>query len=337
MRRSIPFTHSLGTRLIVALAIMLLPLLVLEASTFYSFKVLEASFREVVEESLREMIPVVELQTRIQNCRVALHHLEHKDGVENRRLLAELTAGVDGTFSGNLTLKSAAERQGLALALAEWRLAAQAAAEVLAQTGPLDRPAAKEGLTRFSLHLDRVVALLEELRGITAGELGTALERVETMSERSARLNTLVFLLGIGMVVVIGLLLVRSILRPVRQLEAAVQRFAGGDLAHRLHVGRSDELGELTGAFNAMAEELEKDRQTLKELSARDPLTGLCNHREFYRLLREEMQRSRRYRHPLALLMIDLDYFKRINDTWGHPAGDRVLCGVAGLIRRELR
>jgi diguanylate cyclase (GGDEF)-like protein len=86
-----------------------------------------------------------------------------------------------------------------------------------------------------------------------------------------------------------------------------------------------------------MAEELEKDRQALRELSARDPLTGLSNHREFFRLLREETQRSQRYRHPLSLLMIDLDYFKRVNDTYGHPAGDRVLCAVAGIIRRELR
>jgi diguanylate cyclase (GGDEF)-like protein len=123
----------------------------------------------------------------------------------------------------------------------------------------------------------------------------------------------------------------------VRQLEAAVQCFAGGDLAHRLHVGRTDELGALAGAFNAMAKELEKDRQALKELSVRDPLTGLYNHREFFRLLREEAPRSRRYRHPLSLLMIDIDYFKKINDTYGHPAGDRVLSAVAGIIRRELR
>lgn len=337
MRRSIPFTHSLGTRLIVALAAMLLPLLVLGASTFYTFNTLEAAFREVTRESLREMVPVVELQALVQNCRIALHHLEHEDGVENRQLFVELAARVGKTFAENLAFKSSAERQGLAQAFAEWRLTDQAAADVFDLGGALDRPEARAGLRRVSLHLDRVVAQLEVLRGITAGEIETTLARVETMKARSARLNTQVFLLGIGMVVAIGLLLARSILRPVRQLAAAVERFAGGDLAHRLHVGRTDELGALTAAFNAMAEELERDRQALQELSARDPLTGLCNHREFYRLLREETQRSRRYRHPLTLLMIDLDYFKRINDTWGHPAGDRVLCAVAGIIRRELR
>ena len=337
MRRPIPFTNSLRTRLIVALAVMLLPLLVLGASTFYTFNVLENSFREAVDESLRDLVPVAELQVLLQNCRIALHHLEHEQSAENRQLFAELAARIGKTFTENLVFKTSAERQGLTQALSEWRLAEQAVAEALAMTGPLNTSAAKEVLARSSLRLDRVVAQLEELRSITAGEIEATLERVETLKARSATLNTAVFLFGIGMVVTLGLLLARSILRPMLQIEAGVQRFAGGDLAHRLETDRRDELGALTSAFNAMAAELEKDRQALKKLSASDPLTGLCNHREFFRLLREETERSRRYRHPLSLLMIDLDNFKRINDTYGHPAGDRVLCAVAGVVRRELR
>jgi methyl-accepting chemotaxis protein len=258
---------------------MLLPLLLLGASTFYTFRIMEDSFRGVVEESLQELVPIVELQARVQNCRIALHHLEHEDSVENRQLLAELFAEVGKTFAANITMKSDAKGQGLTLALAEWHLAEPAAAEILAQTGLPGSHEAMEGVTRVSLHLDRVVALLEELRGIAAGEIEAKLERVETMKARSIKINTAVFLLGFGMVLTIGLLLARFILRPVRQLEGAVQRFAGGDLAHRLETVRRDELGALTSAFNAMAAELERDRQTLKELSASDPLTGRCKGR----------------------------------------------------------
>jgi len=74
-----------------------------------------------------------------------------------------------------------------------------------------------------------------------------------------------------------------------------------------------------------------------RELAKTDTLTGLDNRREFQRRLDGEIERSRRYARPLSLLMLDIDHFKVINDTYGHPAGDEVLRTLAGLIRRALR
>ncbi len=331
------FPKSLRIRLVAVLACMLLPLVALGASAYYTFDLVEDSFREVVNESLYEMVPLVELRTAVLNYRLALQHLAQEDSEENRRLFATLIMDIGKTFNGMIAFRTAEEQEGMAEALVEWRLAEKATAEILAQPGTFSGPADQEALAGFTVHLDRVVARLDELRGITAAEIEARLARVERTNWWISRLNAGVFLLGIGMVVTLGLLLARSILRPVRQLEAGAGRFAGGDLAHRLQVGRTDELGRLTEAFNIMAEELDRDRRALTELTARDPLTGLYNHREFYRLLREEAERSRRYRHPLSLLMFDLDHFKKVNDTCGHPAGDKVLCGVAGIVRRELR
>jgi diguanylate cyclase (GGDEF)-like protein len=86
-----------------------------------------------------------------------------------------------------------------------------------------------------------------------------------------------------------------------------------------------------------MAAKLEENQEALQELSVRDQLTGLFNHREFYRLLGEELARSLRYGHRLSLLMLDIDYFKRVNDSYGHLAGDQVLRRLPELIRRQLR
>ena len=72
--------------------------------------------------------------------------------------------------------------------------------------------------------------------------------------------------------------------------------------------------------------------QELKELSIRDSLTGLYNHRYFYERLESEIERARRQRHPLSLLLIDLDQFKPYNDSYGHLAGDEVLRGIRDVI-----
>lgn len=75
----------------------------------------------------------------------------------------------------------------------------------------------------------------------------------------------------------------------------------------------------------------------LRRLATRDSLTGLLNRREFDRLLSEETERARRLARPLSLVMIDIDHFKQINDTYGHPAGDAVLIALGRLLEAEVR
>lgn len=75
----------------------------------------------------------------------------------------------------------------------------------------------------------------------------------------------------------------------------------------------------------------------LRLLATRDALTGLLNRRSFDTLLSAEIDRSRRLGHPLALVLLDLDHFKTINDTHGHPAGDAVLTAAARLLESEVR
>jgi len=75
----------------------------------------------------------------------------------------------------------------------------------------------------------------------------------------------------------------------------------------------------------------------LKQLVVTDGLTGLINHRKFQERLAEECLRTSRHIGPFSLLMADIDYFKRVNDTYGHPAGDAVLKAVAGTIMKVAR
>jgi diguanylate cyclase (GGDEF)-like protein len=77
--------------------------------------------------------------------------------------------------------------------------------------------------------------------------------------------------------------------------------------------------------------------EALRRLATHDELTGLLNRREFDRVLREEQERARRFGRPFAILMLDLDRFKSVNDTYGHPAGDVVLKSAAERVARQLR
>jgi len=117
----------------------------------------------------------------------------------------------------------------------------------------------------------------------------------------------------------------RGIFRPLDRLRLATRRIAEGRLETRLEWERRDELGTLAYDFDVMAGELQESHGRLEDLALRDPLTGLANHRQFQESLNTETERAHNEGTELALIVIDIDRFKRINDAWGHPVGDRVL------------
>ncbi|OPZ22079.1 MAG: putative diguanylate cyclase YdaM [candidate division BRC1 bacterium ADurb.BinA364] len=77
--------------------------------------------------------------------------------------------------------------------------------------------------------------------------------------------------------------------------------------------------------------------EELRRLATTDPLTGACNRRHFIKTAEEELSRARRYRRPCSMLMLDIDHFKKINDTFGHDAGDRALKALTAACLAALR
>lgn len=75
----------------------------------------------------------------------------------------------------------------------------------------------------------------------------------------------------------------------------------------------------------------------VKRIAITDGLTGLFNHRHFQECLQQEFERLGRFSEPLSLMLLDIDHFKKVNDTYGHPAGDAVLKGIAQILRATLR
>ncbi|MBU1566518.1 MAG: HDOD domain-containing protein [Proteobacteria bacterium] len=96
-------------------------------------------------------------------------------------------------------------------------------------------------------------------------------------------------------------------------------------------------LKEEKSKSERFADELRQSNDKLEQMAFRDGLTNLHNHRFFQENLQREMARTKRYGHPLSLVMFDIDFFKDVNDSFGHPAGDQVLINLAEAITGAVR
>ena len=156
-----------------------------------------------------------------------------------------------------------------------------------------------------------------------------------------ARWVTVPVLAGFGMSVLllllIGIFLSQRVVKPVAHLRDIAVKIGEGDLRLTASASKNDELGELSRSINLMSTNLLDARQHLEELAYKDPLTGLPNRRPFMEFLAKALDTARRKDDRLALLFIDLDGFKVVNDTAGHEAGDYVLQQVGERLINCLR
>ncbi len=149
--------------------------------------------------------------------------------------------------------------------------------------------------------------------------------------------------------VLLTFLFARKLTDPLRQLSDTAKKVEDGDFDARCNLDRGDEIGVVATAFNGMVSRLQNNirhldakvvertaelqilNARLEELSTTDALTGIANRRRFDEVLAIEWSRAERLGQSLALAMLDVDYFKKYNDHYGHQAGDECLRRIAGV------
>ena len=185
----------------------------------------------------------------------------------------------------------------------------------------------------------RVVASLRTLeraplRVVLEADYGATLAPIAALLTRTAALN-------LAVVVVLAAAAyasARYLLRPLHALSDAAIRLRDGDTSVRIpHVTGDHEVGVLARSFAEMVESLASARETLEQLAITDGLTKIHNHRFFQDQLASAIRAAENAGAPLALILLDIDDFKLLNDRHGHTAGDRVLEDLALLLMGNAR
>ncbi|WP_439135674.1 diguanylate cyclase domain-containing protein, partial [Pseudomaricurvus sp.] len=127
------------------------------------------------------------------------------------------------------------------------------------------------------------------------------------------------------------------ILKPIEVLIQATRKISGGEYRPDIEIASEDELGELADAFRVMGRQLEDSGQQIAHLAYYDPLTELPNRTTLRATLSSMIEEAQRNDRQLAVLFIDLDDFKKVNDRLGHAAGDELLVQVGKRLQRRLR
>ncbi len=170
--------------------------------------------------------------------------------------------------------------------------------------------------------------------------LETARNRYEQAKARHSLIRNLLIsstLLGLLLISIAAILLTRSIVRPLNLAIGHFQDIAQGNLDGNIDVSGKDEISLVLGALATMQKKLKIIINELDRLASTDKLTGSWNRRRLEETTKDEMDRLKRYDNPLSMIMFDIDFFKHINDQYGHSAGDRVLVELSSSIRNSLR
>jgi diguanylate cyclase (GGDEF)-like protein len=217
-----------------------------------------------------------------------------------------------------------------------WAASDGAAGIASSELDSLMRQTGQRRLAELPLHRGQAYALVKQLNTAATGPQAAILVSysIDAALASYAPLQAgllVAGLIGIALVFVGSRKLARGIARPIAILREAASALEGGTRSEVPVIG-DDEIGNLSAAFNRMSAGIIERENRISHMAFHDALTGLPNRAFFHQHLEQSLARAARTREPLAVLCLDLDSFKAVNDSLGHPAGDGLLKAVAAIL-----
>ena len=129
----------------------------------------------------------------------------------------------------------------------------------------------------------------------------------------------------------------KKILQPIYKMNEIIIAYQNGDDSIKKFDSHDDEIGLMIQAFFTMKEKLDEDYAQLEKLALTDPLTGILNRRAFFEISEQILKISLRNKTSFSILLLDIDFFKKVNDVYGHLVGDDILKYLVSTVSKEIR
>lgn len=322
------------------MAIALLPLAI---SAFIGFHFLNSgvihSYRDVSQRLHAQIAPLQILRLEVHEAIVPVDEfLEDGDPAHQaayrttRNNVEDHFARLLKNMDGDPNVKSLLSR-----ARADWSDADKHAMEILNSFEKRGTPQITSAILRFHSEITATVDKLQTGYMQINASVDKDFRKADLYYERTLWIIGISIGVSLCAIIISVTLVSRMLAASVDRLVEGATRIADGDRNHRIEVTIPPELSRVADEFNHMISRIKDTEEALEQLARRDSLTGLPNRREFDEALDEMYACIERHFHTWAVLAIDIDHFKNINDNHGHAAGDAVLKSVSQTMRANLR
>jgi diguanylate cyclase (GGDEF)-like protein len=174
---------------------------------------------------------------------------------------------------------------------------------------------------------------LQSIRSRTQAQVDALNQKIEN----TFKILFVIFTLAIIVLIFNRYLVKNKILIPIEYLYNVIISFRKNNKKIEKKRFYNDEIGMLIEEFFIMKEKLQEEKQELQKMAEKDPLTNIYNRRAFFEMGTSFFKHAKRDNTPLCIIMVDIDFFKKINDTYGHQTGDMILKHLSKNVKQVLR